>query len=145
MDCTAQDKGRELIAAKLQRGDADSELAHAIRDALGGIEQADILAEAIGKISAELKARVARTYHERKLAELEAERDAARTSAAELEDSLSGHAKASASMSRRLADYREACEPLRYGMTRDYPESRPLLAAYFADCDAEAAAERGDD
>lgn len=107
MNCDYQDAGRALLAAKLQRGDADSELAHAIRDALGGVEQADILAEAIGAVSAELKLRVRRSWHESQMAEGVSERAA-------LEDSLSGHARRNSELCAELKSTREKLDSLAY-------------------------------
>lgn len=74
MNCDYVDAGLALLKAKRQAGDVDSELAHAIRDYCGGADSVpEYLAEAIGAVQAELKARVRRTWHESKLAELQAD------------------------------------------------------------------------
>jgi hypothetical protein len=72
-------------------------------------------------------------------------RDRAQKESAALEHTVGEHAKAGASMASRLMAYRSACAALKFGMTRDYPESAALLRAYCADCDAEQRAERGED
>lgn len=126
MNCDYLDAGRALMSAKRQAGDADSELAHVIRDYCGGIDSVpDYLAAAIGAVQAELKLRVRRTWHESQMKEGNTERAA-------LEESLTGHA----ARNRELCAELKATRSLLGGVAYDIGE----LPARLVSGDVPAAA-----
>lgn len=137
MNCDYLDAGRALMAAKLQRGDADSELAHSLADAFNGAANVpDYVAEAIGAVQAELKLRVRRSWHESQMAAGNEERLA-------LEHSLTGHAARNSELCAQLESAKGTLSGVAYDVgempAKLIEESPPCRSLIFGLPDIRAA------